>query len=73
MTRLIFLIAAIALVYWLLRSFRNKTDAAPPTPPQGEDMVVCAHCGVHLPKSECLADGGKYYCCEAHRRGKDKS
>lgn len=72
MARLIFLIVVFALVYWLLRSFRNAIDTTPPSPPHGEDMVVCAYCGVHLPKSEGLADGGRYYCCEAHRRGKDK-
>ena len=67
MTRLIFIAAAVALVYWLLRSFRNKSDDAK-TPPQGEDMVCCARCGVHLPKGECITEGGKHFCCEAHRR-----
>lgn len=39
--------------------------------PQGrraaEKMVLCAHCGVHLPESECLRSGEHCYCCEAHR------
>ena len=31
-------------------------------------MVVCAHCGVHLPKSDSIAGDGKSYCSEAHRQ-----
>lgn len=67
MARLIFLVVAIALVYWLLRRFRRPSsesgDAA-----QTEDMVSCARCGLNLPKSEAIASGDDYYCCEAHRR-----
>lgn len=39
---------------------------APPRP--AEQMVACAHCGVHLPLSEALSDGGRHFCCEEHRR-----
>ncbi|MDD5470888.1 MAG: PP0621 family protein [Sideroxydans sp.] len=71
MARLIFLMLAIALVYWLLRRFRQ-----PPTEyrdvSQTEDMVSCARCGLNLPKSEAIASGADYYCCEAHRRESDK-
>ncbi|MBA3022696.1 MAG: hypothetical protein KJ572_09190 [Gammaproteobacteria bacterium] len=67
MARLIFLVVAIALVFWLLRRFRRppseSKDASQP-----EDMVSCAHCGLNLPKSEALSSGDDYYCCEAHRR-----
>jgi uncharacterized protein len=31
-------------------------------------MVACAHCGVHLPESEAIRDGDKYFCSEEHRR-----
>ncbi len=38
-------------------------------PPQ--DMVACAHCGLHLPRSDALVLGGParpaYYCCAEHR------
>ena len=67
MARLIFLVLAIALVFWLLRRFRQpppgKRDAG-----RAEDMVSCARCGLNLPRSEALAAGDRYYCCEAHRR-----
>lgn len=32
-----------------------------------EGMVVCAHCGVHVPASEALAAQGRDYCSLAHR------
>ena len=68
MSRLIFIIVIVGLLYWLLTSHRRK----PPKqdePPKTQDMVSCAHCGVHLPKSESVFAEGKYYCCTAHSRG----
>ena len=32
------------------------------------DMVACAVCGVHLPKSEALRSADSYFCGDAHRR-----
>ncbi|MDD2699849.1 MAG: PP0621 family protein [Sideroxydans sp.] len=67
MARLIFLVVAIALVYWLLRRFRQPPSGTQDAP-RTEDMVSCAHCGLNLPKSEALTSGDKFYCCEEHRR-----
>lgn len=33
-----------------------------------QDMLACAHCGVHVPHSEALLLGDKAYCCAEHRR-----
>lgn len=68
MSRLIFIILIVVLVYWLFKSYRNRL------PKQGEpaktqDMVGCAHCGINLPKSEGVLVDGKYYCSTAHSRG----
>ena len=67
MSRLLFLLAAIAVVYWLLKSYRKQSPKQD-VPPATEDMVRCAQCGVHLPKSESILVGGNFYCCDAHRR-----
>jgi uncharacterized protein len=67
MSRLLFLLAVAVVVYLLLRSFRRqapKQDAPPPA----EEMVRCAQCSVHLPKSEAILAGGNFYCSDAHRR-----
>ena len=34
---------------------------------QGELIMACAVCGVHVPASEALYARGRVYCCEAHR------
>jgi len=80
----VLLIIGIALgVYWLWRQGRMAESrdaraappAAPPAPRTGaapQDMVACAHCGLHLPRSEALADGpggsAPFYCSAAHRQ-----
>jgi len=48
---------------------RRAKDAAPQSHralPQ--DMLACAHCGVHIPRSEALVLGSQAYCCPEHRR-----
>lgn len=68
MSRLLFLVVIAAVVYWLLKSFRNQPSGDEDAPVQAEDMVRCVHCGVHLPKHESILAGGVYYCGEEHRR-----
>lgn len=65
MSRLFLLIAIAVVVYLLIRSFRK--NAPPQDRPVVEDMVRCAHCGVHLPKSESILAGGSFFCCAEHR------
>lgn len=55
---------------------RNK-PASDPKPAQGgskgpstqpDQIVPCAHCGVHLPFKDAVLDiGGRVYCGDAHR------
>lgn len=73
--KLVILVVAIVLLLWLVFGRRRgRRDAAapprrPPKPPKSsaEGMVACAHCGVHLPRSEALVDGARLYCSAAHR------
>jgi uncharacterized protein len=67
MSRLIFIVAVIGLVYWLLKSYRKSASQDEPSNAT-EDMVRCMKCGIHIPKSESLQKDGKYFCCEDHRR-----
>jgi uncharacterized protein len=71
--RYIFFIVAAAIVFLLLKSYRNRAHGERPSggnphAGQAENMVRCVYCGVHLPMSESIMSGGKYYCCEAHRK-----
>ncbi|OIR19358.1 hypothetical protein GALL_02380 [mine drainage metagenome] len=71
MSRLLFLLAVIIVVYLLLKSFRGQVPKQPSkndTSAEAEEMVRCAQCGVHLPKSESILAGGNFYCSDAHRR-----
>jgi uncharacterized protein len=65
MSRLFLLIAIAVVVYLLIKSYRKNV------PPQdqsvAEDMVRCAHCGVHLPKGESIQAKGHFFCGAEHR------
>ncbi|ADE12860.1 PP0621 family protein [Sideroxydans lithotrophicus] len=67
MSRLLFFLAIIIVVYLLLKSLRGRAAKNDLTFPP-EEMVRCAQCGVHLPKSESIMAGGDYYCSDEHRR-----
>jgi uncharacterized protein len=67
MSRLIFFLAIIIVVYLLLKSFRRQA-AKDDLTTQSEEMVRCAQCGVHLPKSESIMVGGNFFCSDEHRR-----
>ncbi|MGE8636701.1 MAG: PP0621 family protein, partial [Achromobacter piechaudii] len=37
-----------------------------PSPAAPESMVRCAHCGIHLPRSEAVLLNGKTWCSTEH-------
>ena len=65
MGRLLFLFAIVAVVYLLFRSYRKNLSR--PEKSVTEDMVRCAHCGVHLPRGESVRAEGKDFCSAGHR------
>ncbi|GDX61344.1 MAG: preprotein translocase subunit YajC [Nitrosospira sp.] len=68
MGRLLFFIFIFVLVAWIIRRYirgAKDPDKEPPSVTE-EDMVQCAHCGVHLPKSESFIANDKFYCSEEH-------
>lgn len=66
MSRLIFLFAIVAVAYWLLRSYVKRPPSQPATKAP-EEMVRCAQCGVHIPKSESILAEEMYFCTAAHQ------
>lgn len=66
MSRLFFLIAIVAVIYLLIRSFRGGAPSKGESL-AAEDMVRCAHCGVHLPKGESVQSEGRFFCGLEHR------
>jgi len=69
MMKYLLLIALVAGIWWAWkkRSQRPPAPRPPKEAPDPELMVVCAHCGVHLPQSDSIRANGADFCCEAHR------
>jgi uncharacterized protein len=63
-------VLVIVVVGWLLlRERKPKAPAARAGPlPQALEVVACRHCGLHLPRIDCVEDRSGVYCSEAHRR-----
>ena len=70
MVKIILLLLGLLAVYWILKSYRRRVDRGEPKPPaaSGEDMVQCAQCGVHLPRSESITTQGSYFCSAEHQQ-----
>ena len=66
--KLMFWLAVILLVWWAYRRTRaTGTRQTPPPAPAMQEMVACAHCGIHLPHGEAVAGMRSQYCSAAHR------
>lgn len=73
MAKIILVVLGLLLVYWILKSYRHRVDrGGDKTPPAtAENMVQCARCGVHLPRSESITTRGRFYCSPEHQRAGD--
>jgi uncharacterized protein len=63
--RIVVILVIGFVIYLALRGFlraqaRGDEPAAPTV--KSEDMVACARCGVHLPRSEARIEAGVFYC-----------
>ncbi|MSP86975.1 MAG: hypothetical protein EXR38_03540 [Methylotenera sp.] len=76
MWRLVFLGLIIYLAVYFFRRYigkvrGQKSDTDNIKRDQAtEDMVQCAHCQVHTPRSEAFLVAGHFYCCQAHIQNK---
>jgi uncharacterized protein len=68
MGRLLVLIVLVVLAVWFIRrALRRLQPGDKPLVKEGE-LVRCAHCGVHLPRSEARQAEGILFCSEEHAR-----
>ncbi len=72
--KFLLLLLVIGVAFWVLRGRLRGGGAAPPEPgkatktPPAQAMLACAHCGVHLPQGDVVADAdGRPFCSDAHR------
>lgn len=71
MKTILLVVIGLLLAYWILKRYRRGPGdggETRPAPGAGEDMVRCAHCGVHLPRSESITTQGSFYCSAEHQR-----
>lgn len=69
MGKLILVVLGFVLAWWVLKKYRRSlTRGESPRVGAAEDMVRCAHCGVHLPRSESHISGDQNFCSEEHLR-----
>lgn len=75
MMKLLVVLLVVAVALWALlarsrgagRSPSGRRPVPPPAPGgASEDMVRCAHCGVHLPATDALQAAGRSYCGPDH-------
>ena len=75
--KFLLLLGLFLAVVWLARGGRRSLPRdgartrAPDTPQASasttEEMVACAHCGVHLPKGEAVVGPAGRFCSVEHR------
>ncbi len=70
MGRLLFFAIIAVLVFWLITRFIRKEESQGKESRsiEGEDMVCCAYCTLHLPRSESIVIQDKYFCSKEHHR-----
>ena len=63
-------VLAIAIGIWRSRRAPEANASKTPAPPLAlpQNMLACAHCGVHIPQADALMVGEQAYCCTEHRR-----
>ncbi len=47
---------------------KARRSAPAPGPAAPESMVRCAHCGIHLPRSEAVLQNGMTWCSVDHAK-----
>lgn len=73
--KFLLLLAVVGIAIWMFKSrSRVPGPKSPPAAPrpgksaaEATPMLACAHCGVHLPKTDAVFDpAGHAYCSAAH-------
>ena len=66
MGKLILIILVVLIAYWIIKSRKLTSTKTESLSDASEDMVRCAHCGVHLPESESVTSDGYFFCNDEH-------
>ncbi len=66
--RIIIILIGLWLILTIVKRALVSRQKSSTDKPSVAHMVVCTHCGVHVPESEAIRDGNKLYCSEKHRK-----
>ncbi len=68
--RFVLLLLAAGAVWLLARRFLTHPTSAPTHRERddGESMVRCHACGLHVPQSAAFRGKSHWYCCQEHAR-----
>ena len=61
-------VLVVAFGIWRSRRALETSEKKPSPLALPQDMLACAHCGIHIPQAEALMLGTQAYCCAEHRR-----
>jgi uncharacterized protein len=72
--KILLLALVFFFVWWFLKGYKKRVErGSRGAVSRTEDMVRCAQCGVHLPKSESLIGADAFYCSADHRSARERS
>ncbi len=76
--KILLLLFVVGIAIWMFKARhrvpgpKKPPPARPGTPAPAAEatpMLACAHCGVHLPKTDALFDpAGRAFCSAAHQQ-----
>ncbi|RID98338.1 PP0621 family protein [Simplicispira hankyongi] len=65
------LLLVLGVAYMVWRGKRVESRKAPRQSaqlPAPQEMLACARCGVHVPRSDAWLSDGRSYCCAEHQK-----
>lgn len=75
--KFLLLLVVVGIAIWMFKA-RHRVPGPKKPPPSARPgapaadatpMLACAHCGVHLPKTDAVFDpAGRVYCSAAHQQ-----
>jgi len=70
MFRSLIIIAALALVYLLIKNRlqARRTNKPKTSSNSSKDTVQCLECEIYVPHTEAISSEDKYFCCKQHQR-----
>gem|GEM_PF-444121 len=75
MFRTLVIIAALALVYLIIKNRltrrsprKNSPRKNSPVSTATDEMVKCQQCKTYIPRKEAIISGTEIFCCKQHQR-----